>query len=128
MNLKSYFEKAKGFGILATSDKEGHVNSAVYSRPHIMDDGTLAFVMNDRLTHHNLQANSHACFLFREGEKGYKGKRLYLSKVAEEQDSDLLKRLRRRTYPDDKEYPGPKFLVFFKLEDELPLIGPGEDM
>ncbi len=128
MDLKTYFEKAKGFGILATSDKEGHVNSAVYSRPHIMNDGTLAFIMNDRLTHHNLKTNDHACYLFREGgDQGYKGKRLYLHKVGEEQDSDLLKQLKRRTYPEDKEYKTPKYLVFFKLDNELPLIGPGEE-
>jgi hypothetical protein len=32
--LRSYFEKAEGRGVIATSDKDGKVNAAVYSRPH----------------------------------------------------------------------------------------------
>lgn len=49
--LMAYFENAKGLGVIATSDKEGKVNAAVYSRPHFLEDGSLAFIMRDRLTH-----------------------------------------------------------------------------
>ena len=48
MELKEYFESAKGVGILATADSKGHVDVAVYSRPHFMEDGSLAFIMRDR--------------------------------------------------------------------------------
>jgi len=123
MELKEYFEGVKGFGVMATADGEGRTNAAVYSRPHVMEDGLLAFVMRDRLTHDNLDTNSHATYLFREDGGGYKGKRLYLSKVREEQDTELLKSLRRRKYPDKTEEA--KFLVFFEIIDELPLIGAG---
>ena len=74
MDLREYFENTKGFGVLATSDSEGRVDAAVYARPHFMDNGTIALIMRDRLTHHNLQSNSHAAFLFREDGPGYKGK------------------------------------------------------
>jgi hypothetical protein len=47
-----------------------------------------------------------------------------MTKVKEEQDTELLYSLRRREYPDDKEQA--KFLVFFKLDKELPLIGAGK--
>lgn len=127
MDLKNYFENTKGFGVISTADKEGHVDSAVYSRPHIMEDGTIAFIMLDRLTHHNLQSNPRAAYLFREAAEGYKGKRYFLTKIREEKDSELLLKLKRRFYPKDKEQQGPKFLVFFKIEKELPLIGPGEE-
>lgn len=126
MELKTYFENTKGFGVLSTADLAGGVDSAVYSRPHIMEDGTMAFIMNDRLTHHYLQSNPKASFLFKEEGPGYKGKRFFLTKIREEQDTDLLKSLRRRTYPD-KPYQGPKFLVFFKVDKELPLIGSDEE-
>ena len=122
MDLKAYFENTEGFGILATSDKDGKVDAAVYSRPHFMDDGTLAWIMRDRLTHHNLQSNPHACFMFIEKGLGYKGKRLFLSKVREEQDSDLLQKLRRRQYIDDTDES--KFLVYFTVDEELPLVTP----
>ena len=37
-----------------------------------MEDGTIAFIMNDRLSQsHNLQSNPKAAYLFREGEEGY---------------------------------------------------------
>ena len=122
MELKAYFENTEGYGILATSDSAGKVDAAVYSRPHFMDDGTIALIMRDRLTHHNLQSNSHACFMFIEKGPGYKGKRLFLSKVREEQDPELLQKLRRRQYIDDTDES--KFLVFFTMDEELPLVTP----
>ena len=62
------------------------MDAAVYSRPHVMEDGTVAFIMRDRLTHHNLQSNPHAAYLFLEKAAGYQGKRLFLTKVTEEKD------------------------------------------
>ena len=123
MELKDYFENTKGLGVMATADADGKVDAAIYARPHFMEDGTIAMIMRDRLTHHNLQSNPHAAFLFVEDGPGYKGKRLFLTKVREEQDSELLQSLRRRQYKDDK--GEAKFLVFFKLEKELPLVGAG---
>jgi hypothetical protein len=127
MSLKAYFEKTKGFGVLSAADASGRVDAAVYSRPHIMDDGTMAFIMNDRLIHRYLQSNPHAAYLFREDGSGYKGKRFFLSKIAEEKDTDRLQQLRRRTYSAGSPASGPKFLVFFKIDQELPLIGAGEE-
>ena len=77
MDLKQYFEDTKGIGILATADAEGKVDAAVYARPNIMEDDSLAFIMRDRLTHHNLQSNPYATYLFVEKGPGYKGKRLF---------------------------------------------------
>ncbi len=124
MDLKEYFEDTQGSGILATADGDGKVDAAIYARPHFMDDGTVALIMRDRLSHHNLQSNSHACYMFIEKGPGYKGKRLFLSKVREEQDSELLQSLRRRQYIVEKDES--KFLVFFKIDKELPLVGAGD--
>ena len=124
MELKEYFEENEGRAILATADGDGKVDAAVYARPHFMDDGTLALIMRDRLTHHNLQSNTHACYLFMEKGRGYKGKRLFLTKVREERDTELLQSLRRRQYLNEKDEA--KFLVFFKVDKVLPLVGAGE--
>jgi len=125
--LKKYFDNTTGHGVLATADTQGRVNQAVFARPHVMDDGTVAFIMPHRLTHKNLQENPRAAYLFKEDNPGWKGKRLYLSKVQEEQDTELLYSLRRRTYPPEKEKKeGPRFLVFFQVDKVLPLIGTGE--
>ena len=123
MDLKEYFENTTGTGVLSTADEKGRVGAAIYARPHFMEDGTVAVIMRDRLTHDNLQSNPHACYLFIQKGAGYRGKRIMLTKVREEQDTDLLKSLRRRQYPDEKEEM--KFLVFFKLDQELPLVGSG---
>jgi hypothetical protein len=126
MDVRTYFDNANGHGVLATSDDQGRVNMAIFSRPHVFDDQTIAFIMPQRLTHSNLQSNSHAAYLFMEDGPGYQGKRLYLTKMKEEQDTELLRSLRRRTYPPGQEKPGPRFLVFFQVDKILPLIGAGE--
>jgi hypothetical protein len=128
MDLKSYFEKNNGLGILSTTDDRGQVDTAVYSRPHVMDDGSIAFIMRDRLTHHNLQYNPYAAFLFKESGDGYRGKRLFLTKLREEKESETLYRLRRKSYPEEKDRRESKFLVFFTVDKILPLIGPGRHL
>jgi hypothetical protein len=62
--------------------------------------------------------------MFIEKGPGYKGKRLFLSKVREGQDTELLQSLQRRQYIDEKDEA--KFLVFFKIDKELPLVGSGD--
>lgn len=125
MTLKDYFETARGMGVLSTADGQGRVNSAIYARPHVMDDGSLAFVMRDRLSHHNLQSNPHAAYLFREEGDAYRGLRLHLTKTGEEKDTPLVKELCRRCRIDD--HPDKvRFLVMFKVDAELPLLGAGE--
>ena len=123
MDIREYFDSNRGVGILATADGDGKVDAAVYARPHVMEDGTIAMIMRDRLSHHNLQTNPHAAYLFHEDGPGYKGKRLFLTKNREEKNTDLLKSLRRRQYPDKKKEA--KYVVFFKVDQELPLIGDG---
>lgn len=124
MSLQRYFEETKGTGVLATADGQGRVDAAIYARPHVLPDGTLAFIMRDRLTHHNLQSNPYATFLFIERTTGYQGKRLFLKKLREEQNPELIRQIKRRSYADEDEEP--KFLVYFQVEKELPLIGGGE--
>ena len=123
MTIKEYFDTTKGLGILSTADSDGKVDAAIYARPHFMEDGTLAFIMRDRLSHHNLQSNPHAVYLFKEEGSGYRGKRLYLTKVREDQNAELLQSLKRRKteYSNSEE----RFIVFFKLEKNIPLVGDG---
>ena len=128
MDLREYFEGAKGLGVLATADDQGRVDVAVYAIPHFMDDVTIAFIMPDRLTHHNLQSNVRAAYLFKEDGPGYKGVRLFLKKLREEQDSELLHSIRRKKYAAEKgEEETSRYLVFFTVEKTLPLVGAGEE-
>lgn len=121
MELNDYFEKTTGTGILSTADKNGKVNAAIYSRPHFLDGGKLAFIMRDRLSHSNLQSNPHAVYLFIEDGPGYKGKRLYLNMVKEEKNAEQIVSLQRRKYKTEVEED--RFLVFFEPYRERPLVG-----
>jgi pyridoxamine 5'-phosphate oxidase-like protein len=123
MGIQEYFEGKKGLGIISTADAEGRVNSAVYSRPHFLEDGTVAFVMRDRLTRANLNINPYASYAFVENGQGYKGKRLYLKKIGEERETDRLYALKRRTGGGGRsDKDDPRYLVFFELQRELPLV------
>lgn len=125
MNLAEYFETVRGTGVLATADREGRVNVALYARPRVSEDGTLAFIMADRLTHQNLEQNPHAAYLFTEHGAELAGVRLSLTKVRESDDPELVAKLRRRAYPPDVE-AGMKRLrvVYFTLDHQRPLVGP----
>jgi pyridoxamine 5'-phosphate oxidase-like protein len=124
MNNKEYFESKTGTGVLSTADAQGRVDAAIYARPHVMDDGSLAFIMANRLSHSNLESNPHAVYLFKEDGHGYRGTRLYLTKLREEQDTELLNSMRRRKYhPQQEETLKPLSLVFFKVDQQLPLVG-----
>jgi hypothetical protein len=125
MELKEYFESTKGRGVLATADKNGQVNIALYARPYFVDDHTVTFIMTERLTHANLMSNPWASYLFTEEEWKYQGKRLYLKKVKEEEDPDLVDRICRKC--DYSHYEtGNRYVVYFNIEKVLPLIGGGD--
>jgi hypothetical protein len=117
-----------GTSVLATSDDRGIVNVAIYSRPHFIEEETIAFIMADRLTHNNLQSNPHAAYLFLESGDKYIGKRLYLTKIKDEKNSPLIATLRRRkTTALKKVYEAEtKHLVYFRIDKVLPLIGDKE--
>ena len=124
MHISEYFSQASGVGVLSTADNDGRVDAAIYAKPHIMDDGTVAFIMRDRLTHQNLTGNPYAAYLFVDQAPGYQGVRLYLKKVREDNDAELIQILTRRSLtPEEDQVKGPKFLVYFEIEKALDLIG-----
>jgi hypothetical protein len=124
MKISEYFRTAKGRGVIATADSGGKVGVAVYAVPHVIDDQTVAFIMPDKLTHANLQSNPHAAYLFTEEEEEFKGVRLYLTKTKEEKDPQKVDALRRKEYPHLR---GKEFLVYFRVDKTLPLIGSGAE-
>ena len=127
MKLKEYFTQQKGIGVMATSDAAGAIDTAVYSRPHVMEDDTLAFIMRDRLTHQNLQETNHANYLFLEKGEGYSGVRIFMTKVDETDDHELINSMtRRHLSPEEDRAKGKKFLVRFKVDRVLTLIGGNE--
>lgn len=126
MNLSDYFDSAKGRGALATADSSGRVNTAIYARPHFMEEHVVAFIMRERLTHANLQTNPHAAYLFIEDGPGYAGKRLHLTKLREEENEELVQSICRRCDYSMSAAPLTRHVVFFHIDKVLPLIGSGD--
>ena len=123
MSLREYFENTKGTGVLATADENGNVDVAIYARPHCQDEKTVAFIMNDRLSYKNISSNPKAAYLFLEDSAGYKGKRLYLTKITEESDKDKIDYIRRKTERHHTKSDEEKHLVYCNVEKVRPLIG-----
>jgi len=122
MTLSEYFEKTTGKGVMSTADSSGRLTAAIYARPHFVDEETAAFIMADRLTHKNLESNPHAVYLFMESGRNTREEALpHQNQRRKEQP--LLDTLRRRvSCPVDEEYKD-RFLVYFKVDKVLPLIG-----
>jgi hypothetical protein len=126
MKMSDYFSNTKGLGVLATANAEGKVNVAIYARPHFldeMDESTVVFIMGDRLSHDNVNANPSAAYLFVEKSEDYQGKRLSLTKIKEETDPDKIKAITRRGLPYDSADTKTKYLVYFHIDSVRPLIG-----
>ena len=125
MTLSEYFEKAKGFGVLATTDAAGQVNQAIYAKPYFLDkddDSTCSFIMTRRLSHDNVWHNPSAAYLFIEEGTDFGGKRLSLTAISEETDPEKIKEARRRYAPPISEEES-KYLVHFHVEGVRPLLG-----
>ncbi len=122
MSLANYFDNVKGVGVLGTADSEGKVDLAIYARPHIIDAGTVAFIMRDRLSHRNVSANPHAAYLFLEDTEGYNGLRMHLTKTAEETDPKKIEALRRRSRIAEDFAAPDAFLVYFKVDEVRSLV------
>jgi hypothetical protein len=124
MSLRSYFENAKGFGVLATTDGSGQVNQAIYAKPCFLkdDDTTCSFIMAKRLSHDNVLHNPSAAYLFVEEGSGFAGKRLSLSFIGEETAVEQIEVVRRRIGPPITDAES-NYLVHFHIEGVRPLIG-----
>lgn len=123
MDLAQYFDKAKGVGVLGTADLQGKVDLAIYARPHIIDDQTVAFIMRDHLSHACVTANPHAAYLFVEQGEGYSGLRMYLTRTGEETDPKKIQATRRRSRGDEDTAHMNIFLVYFRVDEVRPLVG-----
>ena len=123
MNLSGYFENTEGTGILATADSNGNVDIALYARPHAIDEQTVAFIMNEHLSYKNLTSNPKAAYLFLEEGPGYSGKRLYLTKIREDTNAELIDSMKRRKSSKYSETESKKYLVYFRVDKVRTLTG-----
>ena len=123
MKLSDVFKK-DGIGIMATAGADGSVNTAVYGRPHVIDEATLVWGMTDGRTYRNVSENRHASYLFKESGPGFSGVRLKLELIRTEEKGDMLASIKQTT---DK-VVGPRageavtHAGWFKVVEVRPLI------
>lgn len=123
MKLEQYFATTKGTGVMATCNGKGEVNTAIYGRPHLVGKDEVSFIMLDRRSHANLLENKHANYLFLEEGHSYQGLRLYLTFLDEKTDQELIRSMSRRPKRPDEGEQEKKFLVRFRVDKALNLLG-----
>lgn len=82
--LMELFNKYPRIGALATANKEGDVNVAVFGSPRMVDENTVIMGIGNNRSYRNLQRNPKAVFIVMEpGETvmDWKGARVYLEAV-----------------------------------------------
>jgi hypothetical protein len=65
MKLSEYFENAKGIGVLATTDRAGKVNQAIYAEPLFLekDDDTYLLFHHGKLFDPRQLGTQHECLV-----------------------------------------------------------------
>ena len=130
-------ETVKGFlqvegrsNVLATTDKAGKVNLAVFGSLALADDATVIVMVGDNRTYANLQENSSAsCLVTLHGKTGMQqeGCRLYLKVRSIEDEGkmfDEIKEKVRARVGDAAEML--KHLVWFDIEEVRPILDMGQ--
>ncbi len=123
MNLSELFQQ-QGLGIMATASKDGRVNTAVYARPHVIDEKTMVWGMTEGRTYRNITENPLASFLFKASGPGFSGVRLALELLKTEESGPILAKIKENA--DTTVGPGTGAAVihaaWFTVAEVRPLI------
>ena len=124
------FNKKSRIGALATSNKNGDVNVAVFGSPHMINEETVIMAIGDNRTFKYLQENPKASFIVIEpgdAPATWKGVRLYLEVAELERYGEALDSFREniRKVAGDRSADAITAAVRFKITDVRPLIAPG---
>ncbi|MEJ2182918.1 MAG: pyridoxamine 5'-phosphate oxidase family protein [Nitrospirota bacterium] len=121
--LEALFREG-GTGVMTSASAEGRVNAAIYARPHVTEEGTLAWGMTEGRTLRNVKENPSALFLYMNPGVGYAGVRVALRRERLETAGPLLDEIRQRT----EELVGPEvarrvvYVAYFSVTEVRPLV------
>ena len=123
------FNKETRIGVLATSNKNGDVNTAVFGSPRMIDEDTVIMAIGDNRSLQYLQENPKASFIVVEpGEAPttWKGARLYLEMDSFERYGELLDSFREkiRKVAGDRSANAIVAAIRFNVTDARALIAP----
>ena len=125
--IMKMFNRETRIGALATANKNGDVNAAVFGSPRMIDEETVIMAIGDNRTFHYLQENPKATFIVIEpGDKPmeWKGVRLYLEVASFERYGEVLDSFREkiRKVAGNKTADAITAAIRFKIVDARPLI------
>jgi hypothetical protein len=125
--VRELINDPKRVGVLATADRQGMPNVAVFGSPHMPDDLTLVMGLADTRTAQNLLETGHAVFmsvLAGETALATQGARIYLKVRAMEKDGPNLDAVKAkiREKAGDRAAGRIQYAVFFDIEASRPLI------
>lgn len=123
------FNKQTRIGALATTNKNGDVNTAVFGSPRMIDNETVIMAIGDNRSFRYLQENPKASFIVIEpggSPTEWKGARLYLEMESFERYGELLDSFREkiRKVAGNKSANAIIAAIRFKIKDVRPLIAP----
>ena len=121
------FNNKSRIGALATSNKNGDVNVAVFGSPQMISEDTIVMAIGDNRSFKYLQENPKASFIVIEpGESpaNWKGVRLYLEVAELERYGEVLDSFREkiRKVGGKKSADAITAAIRFKIVDVRPLI------
>ena len=123
------FNKEARIGALATANKNGDVNVAVFGSPRMIDENTVIMAIGDNRSFKNLQENPKASFIVMEpggAPTSWKGARLYLEVSSFERYGEVLDSFREkiRKVAGDRSANAIVAAIRFNIVDIRPLIAP----
>jgi Pyridoxamine 5'-phosphate oxidase len=123
------FNKQSRIGALATANKNGDVNAAVFGSPQMIDEDTVIMAIGDNRSYQYLQENPKASFIVIEpgdSPASWRGMRLYLEVADFERYGEVLDSFREniRKVAGNKSADAITAAIRFKILDVRPLIAP----
>lgn len=128
--LIEMFNRRPRIGALATSNKEGDVNAAVFGSPRMIDEDTVVMGIGENRSFRNLQRNPKAVFIVMEpGEtvRDWKGARVYLEAVDMETEGEFVDQVKQNIAKAAGQQAADMIhaAIRFKITDVRPIVDMG---
>ena len=128
--VKKYLEQEGRANVLATSDKSGKVNVAMFGSYRLMDDSSVIVMLGDNRSYKNLKENPHAaCMVMLHGKTGLatEGCRLYMKVRAMEDEGEKWNEVREKIRARIGDAANMlKHLVWFDIVEARPILDFGQ--
>jgi len=128
--VKKCLEQEGRANVLATSDRSGKVNVAMFGSYQLMDDSSVIVMLGDNRSYKNLKENPHAaCMVMMHGKTGLatEGCRLYMKVRAMEDEGEKWNEVREKIRARIGDAANMlKHLVWFDIVEARPILDFGQ--